>query len=193
MYQESLPPLETPLSSLELLPIHPTDSSTDWYPDVSVPPYIPNSPDPTIQDTPYVPSSPKPDMLEEISFQVCVLEDWIEVTNLEFREKLCEIEAQVFADGCLLTELKWKEAEIRDIESQLWLMRKKTYRRNPQSLLSHHYPTRYSNALAENQEESKQEAGRMGERIRRVEGRVDDAKSEIRLMDRRSARRWHSS
>ena len=80
-------------------------------------------------------------MLDEISFRVCVLEDRIEATNVEFREKLREIEAQVFADGCLLTELKWKEAEIRDVESQLRSTRKKTYRRNPQSLPNHRYPT----------------------------------------------------
>ena len=57
---------------------------------------------------------------------------------------------------------------------------KKNYRRNPQGPPGHCYPTHYSNSVANGKiAETKRDVGRMGDRIRRVEEKIEDAKREI--------------
>jgi len=68
---------------------------------------------------------------QRTTLQVSMLEDRIEATNLEMKEKLREIESQVFADECLLTELKWRDAALKDVECKVRADKKRAYRKNP--------------------------------------------------------------
>ena len=163
------------------LPMEPPYSPVDWYPGVAVPPYVPNSPVPGNQEPPYVPRSPESDPLDEIRLRTSKLEDRVEASHLDLKEKLREIESQMFADECLLTELKWKDTELKDMGGKVRADKKKNYRRNPQGPPGHRYPTRYSNGVANGKiAETKRDVGKMGDRIRRVEEKIEDAKREIR-------------
>jgi len=187
---KDMPPLQptssSPDSTLKQkptpLPMEPPYSPVDWYPGVAVPPYIPNSPVPGNQEPPYVPRSPESDPLDEIHLHTSKLEDRVEASHLDLKEKLREIESQMFADECLLTELKWKDAELKDMGGRVRTDKKKNHRRNPQGPPGHRYPTRYSNSVANGKiaEVMKRDVRKMGDRIRRVEEKIEDAKREIR-------------
>ena len=41
-------------------------------------------------------------------------EDQLDTTNYEWSEKVREMKAQLFADECLLTELKWQKGAMKD-------------------------------------------------------------------------------
>ena len=99
----------------------PPPTPTKWYPDVDVPPYvptsppyIPTSPDGLRKDTPYVPKSPMVDELEEVWNRVSMLEDCVDTTTHEWKEKVWELEAQIFANGCEVINLKWEQAELKE-------------------------------------------------------------------------------
>ena len=130
---EDLPGISRPKTPIPNAPSPEFDmtevSPVDWYPDVDVPPYVPNSPAPDETGTPYFPQSPEPDELGEVRLRVSMLEDRVEASSVEWKEKLREIEAQMFADGCLLMELKWKEADLRKAENWRRKEQKKTHRR----------------------------------------------------------------
>jgi hypothetical protein len=105
------------------------------------------------------------------------LEEQIETTNLEWQEKVCKLEAQMFTDGCKLMELKWKTAKLRWLENKARLNQKRAYCKNRarqqhdgQPTLPHQYPTRAATVAAnEKMGEAKREIERMGERIAEVE------------------------
>jgi uncharacterized phage infection (PIP) family protein YhgE len=104
-----------------------------------------------------------------------MLEDRIEASQTESKERLREIENQMFVDGCLLTELKWKGNDLQH-GNQSRVEKKKPNRRTP----THRYNTRYAAGLTGSMsEETKEGMGRMNERIRRVEARIDGARREI--------------
>ena len=193
-----LPPLEfvssTPQTSPDdkpaPLPIEPPDSPTNWYPDVDVPPYVPTSPAFGNHEPLYVPKSPEPDPMDEVRLRVSMLEDRVEASHHDLKGKLKEIETQMFADECLLTELKWENEGARHTGNRGRSERKRTHRRRPQDLPAHRYPTRYSNAMGGSEKvvDLRRDVGKMGDRIRRVEDRIDTARQEIKkLADKISA------
>ena len=99
-----------------------------------------------------------------------MLKDRVEASNFNLKEKLWEIEAQIFADKCLLTELKWEDVELRSVENRIRSERKRTHRRQPQDLPNHRYPTRYLNAVNNDRSpKTRWEMGRINDWIRKVE------------------------
>ena len=177
---------ELPTIRVTPAPIDPPPSPTNWYPDAKVPPYVPNSPV-DIEDSPYVPKSPEPDELLEVQLRVSMLEDRIDAINTELRQKVRELEAQIFADGCEVTNLKWEQSELRKKETRTRTESRRNNRRNNRSnkenspdYFPHRYPTRArSNNSDTTMVETKKEIGRMSDKIRGVERRVEDARREI--------------
>jgi hypothetical protein len=155
-------------------------SPVDWYPDVTVPDYVPSSPGPDPPDNPYVPRSPDPTAIDDIRYRVSGLEDRLETASLEWKERLREIETQIFTDACLLTELQWESAELKKISNQSKAKGKKNRRGNHQDCPGHRYPTRYQLGQSEKKiNETKKDVGRMAERVRKIEGRMEEAKGDI--------------
>ena len=113
-----------------------------------------------------------------------MLEDVVDASNFDTKEKLREIEAQMFADGCLLTQLKWEGAKTKEATIRARSEKKRTHRRNQEDLPYHRYPTRYSASLRNDKSgNNRRETGRLADRIRKVEGRIDAAKREIKKVN----------
>ena len=192
-----LPPLETvpstgktsPVLKPVPLPMEPPYSPANWYPDVDVPPYIPTSPAPGNSDPQYVPRSPDPDPLDEIRLRMSMLEDRVEVSYLDLKEKLREIESQMAADECLMND--WRDTGLKNAGGRVRSERKRTYRRKTQDLPTHRYPTRYSNSFGGDRvAEIKRDVGRMGDKMRRMEGRIDDVRREMKGIDEKISAGW---
>ena len=81
-----------------------TITPVDWYPDTDVPPYVPASP-PIDYDMAYAPKSPELLELDEICVRISELEDTVEASKVELKDRVAQLKAQMFADGCMLTEL----------------------------------------------------------------------------------------
>ncbi|KAF9787525.1 hypothetical protein BJ322DRAFT_1019925 [Thelephora terrestris] len=75
-------------------------------------------PGPSERGTSDPPSSPEPDDFEDIATRVSMLEDRVYATTESLKEKITSLEDQVFADGCLLTELQWKINEARRADNE---------------------------------------------------------------------------
>ena len=160
----------------ELLPNPPT-TPTEWYPDVQVPPYVPASPAPNKQQT-YMPKSPEPPELDDLRDQLSNLEDRLEESTQDLERRMKSLERQMFLDGCELTNLKWKEAELRKTENRMRANKKKTFRRSAPNPKEHRYPTRQS--LAEEKWwETKSSIGAVENKIKALEERVEKAKQEV--------------
>ena len=74
-------------------------------------PYISTPPDGLHKDMPYIPKSPMVNELDEVQNCVSMLEDCVNATTHEWKEKVWELEAQIFADGCEVINLKWEQAD----------------------------------------------------------------------------------
>ena len=156
-----------------------TTTPVDWYPDTDVPPYVPASP-PINYDMAYAPKSPELSELDEIRVRISELEDTVEASKVELKDRVAQLEAQMFADGCMLTELKWKQEELKKVENKQWSNRKKTNRRLAPNPPSHRYPTRYATSMVdENWKETQRQMTGILERIQALEERVAVTRSEI--------------
>ena len=174
-------------------PDHAADqpSPTDWFPEpnpgyvpnntpdnVEEEHYVPESPDSEPRETPYRPESPEPDALEEVRFRISLLEDRVDASTDDLKIKLKNLEDQVFSDGCMLTELRWRSNEIRKMENKERSNRKKTYRRENQRP-THRYYTR-SNATPPKERfiEWKKETTRLNDEIEKLEKKIEAGRAE---------------
>ena len=167
-------------------------SPVDWFPDIDMSPmvpddpeavedndapYVPASPTPEDSSPPYTPRSPEPDELEAIKDRIAILEEQFEVTQAEWKWKIKSLEDQMFNDGCVLTELKWKTNELKALENKAWTNKKKTYRRGPNNPIPHRYGTRL--ATAEGRIASLQsEITSVKKRIKTIEDKIEASKEE---------------
>ena len=169
---------KTPLDN-EPLPLHPPTTPVDWYPDVTVPPYDPNSPVPEFEEEdPYDPETSERDPYEEIRFRVGLLETRVDESTEELNTKIKELQAQMFADGCILTELKWNTAELRKRENKLWSERKKANRRTYPQPPQHRYQTRLATA-DDRVNAIKKEITTLTAKTRALENKMDATKKEL--------------
>jgi hypothetical protein len=115
---------------------------------------------------------------EDLKKRVVELEEQMDTTSIEWGDKVRRLEAQMFTNGCELTELKWKTKELRWLENKVRANQKRTYQRNKsqqqhdgQPTPSHCYPTRAATAAATNKvmEETKKEIEAIGKRIAEIE------------------------
>ena len=191
--EESQPDTHLKLNIPESVPAsgNPPPSPTNWYPDVEVPPYVPTSPPyvPTSpvqeDDTPYIPESPVPSGLDEVRLRVSMLEDRMETTNVEWNQRIKELEAQIFADGCIVGELRWEQAKWRRAGNPARYdqtpRRHRNNRDNKENVPIHRYPTRSNRRNIDTTLEAVDaRIAKFEDKIKRVEGKVDTAKREIR-------------
>ena len=154
--------------------VQPPSSPVEWYPDVSTPLYIPASPGPDVKLEDYRPKSPE---LDEIKNQLADLEERIDESTRLLKERVNKLELQMFDDGCLLTSLKWEQAELQKKENKARANRKKTYRRS-EPTRGHRYPAR--NSMVEDKwMEAKSDIAAVVNRIKALEERVDRARQEV--------------
>ena len=67
-----------------------------------------------------------------------MLEDHVNATTHEWKEKVWELEAQIFADGCEVINLKWEQAELKEQrkkDNRPCNNNKKSYRKNDENTL----------------------------------------------------------
>jgi hypothetical protein len=161
----------------------------DWFPDVQAPPYPSNNeedegayvdgnPEPSERSTSDPPSSPEPDDLDDIETRVSMLEDRVYTTTESLKTKIASLEDQVFADGCLLTELQWKvnEAKRADNEHRADQIRMNR-RQDPR--VTHRYLTRSVTAAEGRSLDTKKVIARISGEIRTLEGKIEDTRAEI--------------
>ncbi|KAF9643218.1 hypothetical protein BDM02DRAFT_3132575 [Thelephora ganbajun] len=127
-------------------------SPVNWYPDINVAPYVPQTPLPNGAKPPYVPRLPETEELDLIKARVLELEDTVDEKNKELEWQIKRLNDQTFLDGCKLMELKWK----------------------------HGYNMCYATTLTDQKlTETRMEIVRMGERIEELEKRIVMAENEI--------------
>ena len=177
---EMITHLETlPNDKVKPVPPHPPTSPVDWFPDVEVPPYVPHSPI-SNSGEPYMPKSPESPQLADVLLQVSELEDRVEESNADLQRRVKQLEDQVYLDRCVLTELKWKQDELKKQENRIWTSRKKASRKNAPNPPSHRYPTRYSAANVDGRlAKARKNIDEVVERIGKLEKRVEDTNREI--------------
>ena len=113
-----------------------------------------------------------------------MLEDRVEATNIELKQKLKEIEAQIFVDGCTLGEVKWQQAELCKLENRMKADEKRTYRRGNQENPSRRNPTRADTTIAtEKMLETRRDIGRLNDKAKKLEDRVEAAKQERKAIE----------
>ena len=161
-------------------PSHPPNSPVNWFPDVTVPPYVPASPGPGEPGTPYRPSSPTSSEFDSIRERISLLEDRVEESNTELKERLRQLETQMFEDGCTLTEVKWQQAELKKVENKIKANRKKTNRRSAPNPPTHRYPTRSTTWVTDEKwMEVRNDLAAAKNRIQGLEDRMESARQEI--------------
>ena len=180
-----------PLPSLESFPLpdQPPTTPVAWFANIDTPPYVPISPDPLTLDDPYVPKSPVTNgELDEVRLRVSMLEDRVEATNVEYKQKLKELEAQIFVDGCTLGELKWEQAALRKLENKMKADAKKTHRwNNQENYQPRRNQTRADTTVAnEKLAETRRDIGRLNDRVKKVEDRVEAAKKEMKAIEEKA-------
>ena len=168
------------MSQINFAALAPADL-TEWIPDgESVPPYVPKSPNPEDLVEKYVPKSPEPDPLDEIKTRMNELEKTVAASTAEWKMKIKTIQDQMLADECLLTELKWKEAELKKNENQVHANKKRTYKRAKPNPPPRNYETRATTGLMDAKlGDTKKELTAIADRVWRVEGRISSAWQEI--------------
>ena len=173
---EMITHLETlPNDEVKPVPPHPPTSLVDWFPDIEVPPCVPHSPI-LNSGEPYIPKSPESLQLADVLLQVSELEDRMEESNADLQRRVKQLEDQVYLDGCMLTELKWKQDELKKQENRIWTSRKKASWKNAPNPPSH----RYSAANMDRRlAKARKNINEVVERIGKLEKRVEDTNREI--------------
>ncbi|KAF9786161.1 hypothetical protein BJ322DRAFT_1108021 [Thelephora terrestris] len=162
----------------------------DWFPDVQAPPYpsdneeeeegayLDKIPGPSERGTSDPPSSPEPDDFEDIATRVSMLEDRVYATTESLKEKITSLEDQVFADGCLLTELQWKINEARRADNEQRADQIRMNRRQDPRV-THRYLTRSVTAAEGRTLDTKKVIARISGEIKTLEGKIEDTRAEI--------------
>ena len=124
------------------------------------------------------------DELEEVRNRVSMLEDRINATTHEWKEKVRELEAQIFADGCEVINLKWEQAELKEQckkDNRPRNNNKKSYRKNDENApptgprSQNRYQLRNSANTENRLVDAHRDIGRLQQRISRIETRQDQA------------------
>ncbi|KAF9780428.1 hypothetical protein BJ322DRAFT_1023711 [Thelephora terrestris] len=124
------------------------------------------------------PSSPEPDDFEDIATRVSMLEDRVYATTESLKEKITSLEDQVFADGCLLTELQWKINEARRADNEQRADQIRMNRRQDPRV-THRYLTRSVTAAEGRTLDTKKVIARISGEIKTLEGKIEDTRAEI--------------
>ena len=174
-----------------------TYSPVDWFPDVQAPTYVPEnaldndqedhyvpeSPDPENEDSDYRPASPVSDGLGEVRARIATLEERVDATSDDLKVKLKELESQVFADGCLLAELRWKANEMKKIRPRERADKRRRNRKDNNPRTNHRYHTRsVAAATDEGSANTRRELSRLDEEIKAVDEKRKSMLAEIKTI-----------
>ena len=112
----------------------------------------------------------------------------VEVTNVEYKQKLKELKAQIFVDGCTLGELTWEQAALCKLENKMKADVKKTHHWNNQE---NYQPccnqTRADTTVAnEKLAKTRRDIGRLNDCVKKVEDRVEAAKKEMKVIEEKA-------
>ena len=161
----------------------PPPTPTDWYPDLTAPPYSPASPTLSEVGTVYTPDSISIEDLDAIKERVSLLEDRVENATSEWKDRIRQLETQMWEDGCTLTELKWKQAEMRKLDTKMegrMRNKKKGNRRGVSGPPTHRYPTRYATSVTDEKLfDIRNDVAALTNRVRAIEERLDGTRQEI--------------
>jgi hypothetical protein len=120
-----------------------------------------------------------PDEFKELKTQVEELDQRVTETTTGIQERLTRLSEQVFEDGIIVGDLKWRMAEIQELEDRAKATGKRGYKKGKAKVPSHRYPTRFSSEQADEVLElSKKEFGDVESKIKTLEERVEEAKTE---------------
>jgi len=97
----------------------------------------------------------------------------------KIQDRLTQLGDQVYQDGIIVADLKWRMAEIQDLEEQAKTAGKRSYKKARGKAPTHRYPTRYSGSQADEiLQLGKKEYGDVDSRIKAVEERMEEMKKE---------------
>ena len=97
----------------------------------------------------------------------------------KIQDRLTRLGDQVYQDGIIVADLKWRMAEIQDLEERAKTAGKRSYKKARGKAPTHRYPTRYSGSQADEiLQLGKKEYGDVDSRIKAVEERMEEMKKE---------------
>ena len=162
----------------EPIPVPIPSTPVDWYPDVTIAPTSNAAED---EEPFYVPQSPIPFELNELKDRVWELEGKIDTVRTECNEKIREMDCQMYADKCLLAELKWKTADLAESEDRAYEDTKQEWRKHsPNAQSAHRYRTRYTTNFANKKDaETRRALLGLSQRIRTVEEKAERTREDV--------------
>jgi len=111
--------------------------------------------------------------------RVWTLEKQVSETTETINDKLTDLGDRVQEDGIIVADLKWRMAEIQELEDKAKTAGKRTYKKARGKLPTHRYPTRYSGSQADEVLElGRKEFGDVAAKIQAVEERMEEMKGE---------------
>ena len=143
------------------------------------PRYVPESPDPA-KEAPVKPESAEPKAWDEINLQIADLEKTVTDTTDNLWTRLKELENQVYADGCLLTELNWRSNEWKKWEKKRWHEEKKANHKNGQKGGPRYHTRSVTAASEEKVAEVRKNLSKLTDQSRALEVKIEVVSAEIK-------------
>ena len=149
----------------------------------------------------WVPSSPPPevrDAVREATTEARIVrKDWTDLqervwtlgknvadTTEHIQDRLTSLGDQVYQDGIIVTDLKWRMAEIQELEEKAKTAGKRAYKKGQGKVPTHRYPTRFSGSQADEVLElSRKEFGDVAAKIAAVEERMEGMRKETERLE----------
>ena len=150
-------------------------------PDI-IPVWLPTSPPPEARDA--VRAAAKDAKIiqkdwADLQERVRTLEKKVTETTEGIHDRLTRLGDQVYEDGIIVTDLKWRMAGIQETEEKAKAAGKRAYKKARGKAPTHRYPTRFSGAQVDDVLEiGRKEYGDVAARIQAVEERMEDMKKE---------------
>ena len=144
----------------------------------------------------WLPSSPPPevrDAVKEANKEARIIKrDWVDLqervwtlekqvvdTTEELHDKLTRLGDRVHEDGITVADLKWRMAEIQELEEKAKTAGKRGYKKARGKMPTHRYPTRFSGFQADEVLTlGRKEFGDVAAKIQAVEERLEGMKTE---------------
>ena len=147
-----------------------------------IPVWVPSSPPPKAHDVAKEETTETgvaQEEWKELQERVWTLEKRVTDTTDGIQDRLTRLGDQVYEDGIIVADLKWRMAEIDELEEKAKTAGKRLYKKARGKVATHRYPTRYSGSQADEVLElGRKEFGDVAARIQAVEERMEDMKKE---------------
>jgi len=157
-----------------------------------IPVWIPSSPPMDVRtavDNAVRASKVDPKDFTQLKKRVEELEEQVTETTDGIRDRLTRLGDIVYEDGIIITDLKWRMAEIQEGDEKSKVLGKRAYRKAKDKVQRHRYPTRYAEAQGDEiLEISRKEFGDIEGRIKTVEERMEEMKKEKERLEEELAK-----